>query len=133
MKYPDAGSLEDELIKGRKKILVVDDNPAVCTAVRAVLDRVGYVVTTAQDGREAIALISASDYDVIFLDVTMPKFDGLGVVDELRENNVGALAHTYLMTGGDADEFADLPVCGVIAKPLDINSLIAETKDCIGH
>lgn len=101
--------------------------------VRSVLERAGYEVTTARDGCEAIALIAASDYDVVLLDVMMPKLDGIGVVDELRKHNSAVLAHTYLLTAGQPQQVADLPVRGVIAKPFDINSLLAETKDCIGH
>lgn len=98
-----------------------------------VLERAGYDVTTARNGCEAIALIAVADYDVVLLDVIMPKMDGLGVVDELRKNNNPVLAHTYLLTAGHPQQLAELPVRGVIAKPFDINDLLAETKDCIGH
>ena len=101
--------------------------------VRTVLEHAGYDVTTARDGREAIALLAASDYDLVLLDVIMPHLGGLGVVDALRKDRMGVLAHTYLMTGGDAEQFTNLPVRGVIVKPFDITRLIAEAKDCIGH
>ena len=120
-------------MNAKRRILVVDDEAAIRTLVKTVLERAGYDVTTARDGREAIALLAASDYDVVLLDVFMPNVSGLGVVDELRRNNTSVLAHTYLLTGGDSDQFAELPVRGVIAKPFDIASLVAEAKDCIGH
>lgn len=120
-------------MNGKRRILVVDDEASIRALVKTVLERAGYDVTTARDGREAIALLAASDYDVILLDVIMPRLSGLGVVDELRRNNTPVLAHTYLLTGGDRDQFTALPVRGVIAKPFDISDLIAQTKDCIGH
>jgi CheY-like chemotaxis protein len=98
-----------------------------------VLERAGYEVTTARNGCEAIELIAAADYDVVLLDVIMPKMDGLGVVDELQKSNSPVLAHTYLLTAGELKGFDDLPVRGVIGKPFDIRDLLAETKDCIGH
>jgi DNA-binding response OmpR family regulator len=101
--------------------------------VRTVLEHAGYDVTTARNGCEAIALIAAADYDVVLLDVMMPKLDGLGVVDELRKSNSAVLAHTYLLSAGDMQHYKDLPVRGIIAKPFDIRLLLAETKDCIGH
>ncbi len=101
--------------------------------VRTVLERAGYEVATARDGCEAIALIAAADYDVVLLDVMMPKLDGLGVVNELRKNNSAVLAHTYLLSASPSPRLNDLPVRGVIAKPFDIHNLLAETKDCIGH
>lgn len=101
--------------------------------VRIVLERAGYDVTTARNGCEAIELIAARDYDVVLLDVMMPKLDGLEVVDELRKTNSPVLAHTYLLTAGQPKQLEELPVRGVIAKPFDIQALLAETKDCIGH
>jgi OmpR family response regulator RpaB len=120
-------------MNAKRRILVVDDEASIRTLVKTVLERAGYDVTTARDGREAIALLATSDYDVVLLDVIMPRLNGLGVIDELRRNNTAVLAHTYLLTGGDSAQFADLPVRGVIAKPFDISNLIAEAKDCIGH
>ncbi len=101
--------------------------------VRVVLERAGFEVTTARNGFQAIALIAARDYDVVLLDVMMPKLDGLEVVDELRRNHNPILAHTYLLTAGQPQQLEELPVRGVITKPFDVQALLAETKDCIGH
>jgi CheY-like chemotaxis protein len=120
-------------MNGKRRILVVDDDAAVRTLVQTVLERAGYDVTTARNGCEAIDLIAHSDYDLVLLDVVMPKLDGIGVVDELRKNNLGVLAHTYLLTAGNSDDLKHLPVRGVIVKPFDIRALIVEAKDCIGH
>lgn len=120
-------------MKSKRRILVVDDDASIRAMVRTVLERAGYEVTTARDGCEAIALITAADYDVVLLDVMMPKMDGLGVVDHLRKDHTAVLAHTYLLTATPERRFDDLPVRGVIAKPFDIRDLLAETKDCIGH
>lgn len=120
-------------MNSKRRILVVDDDVAVRTMVRTVLERAGYDVTTARDGCEGIALLAASDYDLVLLDVRMPKLDGVGMVDELRKTNSPVLAHTYLLTGSEPERYDDLPVCGVIAKPFDVRALLAEAKDCIGH
>lgn len=117
----------------KRTVLVVDDEPSIRTLIRTVLERAGYDVTTARDGQEAISLLAARDYDVVLLDVRMPRLDGIGVVDELRRENSPILAHTYLLSGGDPHELANLPVRGVIGKPFDVNQLLAEAKDCIGH
>lgn len=118
----------------KRRILVVDDEASIRTMVRVVLERAGYEVTTARNGREAISLLADCDYDVVLLDVMMPIAGGIDVVDELRKNNnTAVLAHTYLLSGSDAEELTNLPVRGVIAKPFDISRLVAEAKDCIGH
>lgn len=120
-------------MNAKRRILVVDDDASIRTMVRTALERAGYEVATAGNGYEAIALIVANDYDVVLLDVMMPKLDGVAVVDQLRKENSPVLAHTYLLTGGDPQTLKDLPVRGFIEKPFDLHALLAETKDCIGH
>jgi CheY-like chemotaxis protein len=120
-------------MKSKRTILVVDDEMAVREHARAIFEHAGYEVTTARDGSEAINLLAATDYDVVLLDIAMPKLDGLGVVDELMKKNSPILAHTYLLADGDVDLLLDLPVSGVIGKPFDRRALVAEAKDCIGH
>jgi len=120
-------------VNAKRRILVVDDDGSIRTMVRTALERAGYEVATARNGCEAIELIVANDYDVVLLDVMMPKLDGIAVVDQLRKENSPVLAHTYLLTAGDFPAVGDLPVRGLIEKPFDIHRLLAETKDCIGH
>ena len=117
----------------RRRVLVVDDDAAVRMQARAILERAGFEVAVARNGREAIVMLSVSDYDVVLLDVAMPKANGLDVVDELRKTNSPVLAHTYLLAAGESEGLKDLPVRGVIMKPFDMRTLLAETKDCIGH
>ena len=120
-------------MNARRRILVVDDDAAIRTLVRTVLEGAGYDVTTARDGREAISLIAQSDFDVVLLDVIMPHLDGVSVVHQLQRDNSAVLAHTYLLSGTDPNDYGNLPVAGVIGKPFDIRALLAEAKDCIGH
>ena len=120
-------------MKTKRTILVVDDDNNVREQARAIFQHAGYDVTTAIDGSEAIKLLTVSDYDVVLLDIAMPKLDGLSVVDELLKSNSAVLAHTYLLSDGDVSLLQELPVSGVIGKPFDRRVLIAEAKDCIGH
>jgi CheY-like chemotaxis protein len=99
----------------KRRILVVDDEASIRAMVKTVLERVGYDVTTARNGREAIALLAQSDFDVVLLDVMMPVLGGVDVVESLRKDNLGVLAHTYLLTAGDAERLTGLPVRGIIA------------------
>jgi CheY-like chemotaxis protein len=121
-------------MNGKRRILVVDDDPGIRELVRNVLERAGYEVATARDGSQAIMLLAKSDYDVVLLDVMMPGVNGLEVVESLqRDKNDAVLAHTYLLTASLSKRYEELPVRGIIAKPFDIHDLLAETKDCIGH
>src|SRR5689334_15163285 len=118
---------EVTVVNAKRRILVVDDDASIRSMVRAVLERAGYEVATAHDGCEAITLLAANDYDVVLLDVMMPKLSGVAVVEKLRQENSPVLAHTYLLTAGDLHAVEQLPVRGVIMKPFDIRALIAET------
>lgn len=117
----------------KRRVLVVDDDASVRGMVRSVLEHAGYEVTAASNGCEAIAFLASRDFDVVLLDVAMPKLSGLAVVGRLQKENNPVLAHTYLLTSDTPSDLADLPICGVISKPFDMRTLLAETKDCIGH
>lgn len=71
----------------RKKILVADDEPTILKFLAAVLDRAGFVVTTATNGREALEEYKNSRPDLIILDVMMPKMDGFEVCHKIREES----------------------------------------------
>src|SRR5712664_340225 len=68
------------------RILVVDDNDDNCYTVKLHLDLEGYTdVATARDGEEAIALLETSAFDLVLLDVMMPKVDGFQVLAWLKD------------------------------------------------
>ena len=117
----------------KRRVLVVDDDPTVRGMVRSVLEHVGYEVTAARDGFEAINRLAADDYDMVLLDAAMPKLSGLAVVGQLQKENSAILAHTYLLTTDQPVDLEKLQICGVINKPFDMRTLLAEAKDCIGH
>jgi response regulator RpfG family c-di-GMP phosphodiesterase len=66
------------------KVLVVDDEPAIRDIVSDVLAPDRYVVRTAENGDEALRLLSADKYDVVLTDIEMPKMSGLQLLDRLR-------------------------------------------------
>ncbi len=59
------------------KILIVDDDSAVQMTIRLLLERAGHNVVVAGDGRKALAVFEAGDFDLLFLDIFMPGMDGL--------------------------------------------------------
>jgi two-component system alkaline phosphatase synthesis response regulator PhoP/two-component system response regulator VicR len=69
-----------------KKILVVDDERHIVRLVQVNLERAGYTVVTAYDGREALQKVDAEHPDLIVLDVMMPYMDGFETVKRLRAN-----------------------------------------------
>jgi CheY-like chemotaxis protein len=70
---------EDEV-----RVLFVEDDPAVAQMYRLKLELDGYSVEIAPDGEQAVARAMAAPPDIVFLDIRLPKLDGLGVLEALR-------------------------------------------------
>ncbi len=69
-----------------KKILAVDDEKHIVRLVQVNLERAGYQVVTANDGKEALQKIADENPDLVVLDVMMPYMDGFEVLQNLRRN-----------------------------------------------
>ncbi len=67
------------------RILVVDDDVAVQTTVRLLLERAHHSVVTAGDGRKGLALCRTGDFDLLFLDIFMPGMDGFETMRMVRQ------------------------------------------------
>ena len=68
-------------------ILVVDDDPKIVTLVRTYLEREGFPVITAGDGKSALAAVASSSPRLIVLDIMLPELDGLALMRILRERS----------------------------------------------
>ncbi|OWY64566.1 hypothetical protein B7486_46660 [cyanobacterium TDX16] len=71
----------------KSKILVVDDEIRICRLLETRLSMFGYEVVTAADGIEAVNIFHDRVFDLVVLDVMMPKLDGYGVCQALRKHS----------------------------------------------
>jgi GAF domain-containing protein/DNA-binding response OmpR family regulator/anti-sigma regulatory factor (Ser/Thr protein kinase) len=69
-----------------RRLLVVDDDPRVADMVRQLLDETAYLVEAAEDGVAALEVISQERPDIILLDLMMPRLDGFGVIEQLKQD-----------------------------------------------
>jgi DNA-binding response OmpR family regulator len=76
---------------------------AFCTCVRVNLERAGYDVSTAADGREALEKVASERPDLVILDVMMPYTDGFGVLQEIRRNPSTRDLPVILLTAKSTD------------------------------
>jgi DNA-binding response OmpR family regulator len=119
----------------KKRALVVDDDDPIRTMLAKVVERQNLQVDTARDGEEAIERIDADGYDVILLDLMMPKVDGYGVLKHLQAHHPDKLRCTIIASAVPESEILkqfEVPVYRIHAKPFDMARLIADIHACIG-
>lgn len=86
-----------------KKILAADDDKTILRLVKMHLEKQGYTVTTANNGRDALQAAITAPPDLMVLDVEMPEMTGLEVLTKLRENPTTAELPVIMLTGRDTD------------------------------
>lgn len=73
----------------RRRILVVDDEPAVCNAIKMMLEFDGHTVETAGSGNEALSLLEKGKFDVVFTDYSMPEMKGDALAIAIKQRLPG--------------------------------------------
>jgi len=117
-----------EKLGGGKKawqILVVDDEPAVCRAIKMMLEYCGHKVQTAGSGREALALLEQGRFDLVTTDFSMPEMNGAALAIAIKQRLPN---QPVLMISGNAlmSQSAGNPLTGVdlvIGKPFLLDDL----------
>jgi DNA-binding response OmpR family regulator len=112
------------------KILVVEDDRKVAGFIEQGLKEEGHVVDVAPDGDEALMLAHVYDYDIILLDVVLPKKNGFQVATELRRE--GRTTPILMLTSRDATEDIvrglDAGADDYLAKPFRFDELLARIR-----
>ncbi|HET7188064.1 MAG TPA: response regulator [Gemmatimonadaceae bacterium] len=111
----------------RVRVLVVDDEPAICKALTIALQRAGYEALSAQSGDSALALLANEHVDVLLIDLRIPDTRG-DVVFELAAATHPHLRHQTLFMTGDISERASRLVasckCPMIKKPFELRDML---------
>ncbi len=113
-------------------ILLVDDEPAIVTALRPALRAVGHEVTIARDGNTAIASMTVNDPDVVLLDLGLPDMDGKDVIRRIRQTTgtpiiVISARHQEYEKIAALDEGAD----DYVDKPFVLGELLARVRSAL--
>lgn len=112
------------------RILVVEDEHKIANSIKKGLELESYAVDVAYDGESGYDLASSEDYDVIVLDLMLPKLDGLTICKNLRSEGI----HTpilILTARGDVEDRVDGLNCGAddyLPKPFAFTELLARIK-----
>jgi CheY-like chemotaxis protein len=95
------------------RILIVDDSPGITDLLLKVLTTIGHDVVTADNGRDGLTLMMEQRFDAILLDIAMPDFSGLDVIDKLVENKT---IKDYLIVLFTASSISDAEVNKLVQK-----------------
>ena len=112
-----------------KTILVVDDEPKIVQLVRDYLERAGFAVLSAQDGKTALSLARTEKPDLLILDLGLPGLDGLDVTRELRKSsNAPIIMLTARSEETDKLVGLELGADDYITKPFSPKELVARVR-----
>ncbi|MBI5216254.1 MAG: response regulator [Ignavibacteriae bacterium] len=117
------------------KVLVVDDEEALRTVLSGELVNEGYKVGTAADGDEAIAIIKQEQFDIVLLDIKMPKVDGFEVLKFIKKDYpaIKVIMLTAFADLKNAIESKKLGAEDFISKPYDLVDLLTTIERVLGE
>ncbi len=116
----------------RPRILVIEDNEQNLYLTTYILEKHGYEVIQAREGREGTRLAARLEPDLILLDIQLPEMDGYQVAQALRSNpaldGVPIVAVTSYAMVGDRERVMAAGCTGYIEKPINPDTFVAQVK-----
>lgn len=114
------------------KILIAEDNSINQKLLVMMLKMLGYKADAVSDGMQVLQRIQKKTYDLILLDIQMPKLDGVETVHELLKmqlkNMPRIIAITAYAMGGDREKYLSAGMNGYLSKPFRMEELVKEMK-----
>ena len=120
----------------RKKIMLVDDSSTALLMEKAILAKRNFVLVTARDGEEAVAMSRAERPDVILMDVMMPKMNGFEACRRIRDDpQTKDIPIIMVTTRGEMENLETGYVSGCsdyVTKPINGLELLTKLEDLLG-
>ncbi|MBU0683353.1 MAG: response regulator [Candidatus Omnitrophota bacterium] len=114
-----------------QRVLVVDDNKDFADVFCDILRTNNYKADSCYSGEQALSLLSSDEYDVVFLDIRMPRMNGVETLKEIRKDNSEIMV--VIMTGYSVDELVhkalEEKASEIIYKPFEIDKVLALLKN----
>ncbi len=119
-----------------KKIMVVDDDPHICKAVKLILNSEGLTVVTAGNGLECLAKLKEEKPDLVLIDFFMPEMDGMQLCERIRKDNGLRSLKLAFLTIAPVEEIGErklrkMGVIDYIRKPFDNANLVERVRKMI--
>ena len=111
------------------RVLIVDDDEAICLMLEAIFKKKGWETSTALSGKSALEMMQKGNFDVVFLDILMPEMDGMEVLKKMRSQpkleNISVIFVTAKeLSQKDRAELIGLGAQGIYRKPVDPLSVV---------
>ena len=115
-----------------KKILVIDDEENICRLYKEELEELGYEVTTAESGEQALVAMDAGKFDLATLDMRMTGMDGIETLRRMKEKDAGLPVIISSAYEGYKDDFGSWASEAYIVKSADTTALKTTVKKILG-
>jgi DNA-binding NtrC family response regulator len=128
--------LQHEQRTPARSVLIVEDDRTTAAALASMVAQLGYEVTMACNGREALERLSSEDYAAILLDLVLPDVDGFAVLHQLEASRPSLLQRMIITTGMPeryTEEIDRRNLCGIMHKPVQSSELTALLQRCVGR
>ena len=125
--------------RNRARVLLAEDNAVNQTLAVRLLEKRGYIVSVASNGRDAVAALDKKDFDVVLMDVQMPEMDGFEATVAIREKervtgvHIPIIAMTAHALKGDEERCLSVGMDAYISKPIRTNELFATIERLLGN
>lgn len=118
-------------MKGKKKILIVDDDEGICKTLGLILEDEGFIIDVANSGKEALKKSETSNYNVVLLDIRLPDIEGTKLLKAFRQSTPKMIK--IMMTGfpqiGNAVEALNLGADAYFMKPVHPDDVIKTIRE----
>ena len=116
------------------RVLVIDDSPDINDLLVKILSTMGHDVVSCDNGRDGLRLIREDRFDTVFLDIAMPDFSGLDVIDELERSgeirkSAIVLFTASSITDAEVEELVGRGVHSCLRKPVQIENLFGKLQE----
>lgn len=111
------------------RVLAVDDNEDILNLISLIVESMGHTLELAHDGHQGLELIRSKEYDLVFLDMSMPNLTGLEVIDALvqdgiiKKQRVTLFTASYLGVEDIESNLRKKGVYSILPKPADIDQI----------
>ena len=122
-------------LDSRTKILVVDDEPTICSMMNVFLTQIGYEVRTVNSGNDAITAFDEDPPEMVLLDISMPDMRGIDVLQLMKHRRAGCGIIMLSAYGDDQtiQEALDMGAYCYIQKPMELMDLKQRLEELHQH